>query len=142
MVVTVNDLPETDLASNGFGEHECVERERQLMNLSKFVSKFETIRDELIRPGSSFGGQLFYSLQVRLDVVCVQADIRSQAPRRVRKCFRDRRIDRAGGLGNRRKGVFEPVLVIGLVVRPSPLRIYISGDCFGAGVEPALERAI
>jgi hypothetical protein len=31
---------------------------------------------------------------------------------------------------------------IGLVVRPSPLRIYISGDCFGAGVEPALERAI
>jgi hypothetical protein len=49
MVVTVNDLPETDLASNGFGEHECVERERQLMNLSKFVSKFETIRDELIR---------------------------------------------------------------------------------------------
>jgi hypothetical protein len=62
MVVAVNDLTETDLASNGFGEHECVERERQLMNLSKLVSKFETIRDELIRPGSSFGGQLFCSL--------------------------------------------------------------------------------
>ena len=79
---------------------------------------------------------------MRLDVVCVQADIGGQAPRRVRKCFRDRRIGRAGSLGNRRKGVFEPVLVIGLFVRPSPLRIYISGVCFGAGVEPALEGAI
>jgi hypothetical protein len=62
VAVAVHDFAQVYLASNRFGQQERIEREQQLVFLCKFVGEFESIGDELGRPGAALSGYPLNSL--------------------------------------------------------------------------------
>jgi hypothetical protein len=62
VAVAMHDLAQVYLASKHFGQQERIEREQELVFLSKFVDEFEAIGDELGRPAVALGGYPLNSL--------------------------------------------------------------------------------
>src|SRR6516165_92859 len=125
VITTVHDLPDTQLASKFFGEHECVGREQQFVFLGDFVDEFETIGRELLRSAPTLQWFPFHSVQAGFQIVRLHGHVNGETPVRVLEILSDGRRDCALALGNGREQAIEPTLPISFVLRASPLRICI-----------------
>ena len=131
VVVTMYNFAMAYLASNHFGKHERVERKRPLVVFGKFVGKCETVRDEL--------DGLLGLRRATVPKPAGQIPVRSPASSRqwqgamsILGMLRNGRRDCAVTFGKHREQAFEPILVIGRVLRASPLSISIPGGRFTA----------